>query len=283
LLVNGASAGLAFLLWFVLISWPLALGEEKSATVEEAVTITRVTSGNRVSLIVRNRAACAATVTLKVSARNGSITWLKPETETYPGHSQVEVVRMVAVDPAKRWRINYRFKWVRGDMHAKHDDSVLYRLPYESGKSHRVIQGYDGPTHRDHDRYAVDFAMRVGTAVCAARDGVVVILRESSEVGGPEEEYRDKSNFVSIAHADGTIAEYYHLKYEGVLVEIGQRVKAGDKIGLSGNTGFSTRPHLHFGVYSAVDGEHIQSHPLTFTTRQGNVSEPRRGRSYTAL
>ena len=169
-----------------------------------------------------------------------------------------------------------------GSLLAKHDDSVVYQLPYRSGIVHRVVQGYNGVTHRDHDQYAVDFGMREGSTVCAARDGVVVDLREDSEVGGPEQEYRDKSNFVSIRHADGTIGEYYHLLHDGVLVEIGQRVKAGDPIALSGNTGYSNRPHLHFGVYSAVDGSHIQSHPVTFISREGTFTNPRPGSFYTA-
>lgn len=261
---------------------PAALGEERPADRRNAVMVRRVGSGDRVVLVVQNRAAYDATVTLTITSDNGAITRLKPETETYPAFSETQAARIVAAEPGKRWRIRYRYSWVRGDVHAEHDDSVLYRLPYEPGTSHRVVQGHNGRTHREHDQYAVDFGMSEGAVVCAARDGVVVDLREDSEVGGPEEEYRDQSNFVSIRHADGTIGEYYHLRHEGVLVDIGQQVKAGQRIALSGNTGYSSRPHLHFGVYSAVDGKHIQSHPVTFITQQGRLSAPRPGRVYTA-
>ena len=146
-----------------------------------------------------------------------------------------------------------------------------------------MSQGYNGRlSHRDVNQYAVDFAMPEGTTVCAAREGVVVDLKESSNTGGPDKKHTDESNYVSIAHADGTIGEYHHLKVDGVLVEIGDRVTAGQPIALSGNTGYSTFPHLHFGVYSAADGERLQSHPITFTTAQGTVAEPRAGRVYTA-
>ncbi|MHC4519539.1 MAG: M23 family metallopeptidase, partial [Planctomycetota bacterium] len=70
--------------------------------------------------------------------------------------------------------------------------------------------------------------------------------------------------------------------YEGVLVEVGQRVEAGQRIAISGNTGYSTGPHLHFGVYSAVDGRRRHSHPVTFVTRQGIVRTLAEGEIYTA-
>ncbi len=261
---------------------PTALGDEMPKDRDEAVRITKVESADCVSLIVENRAAYDATVTLTIKANNGVISRLKSETDTYPPRSETEAARLSAAEPGKRWTMHYRFHWVKGSIRAEHDDTVLYRLPYESGTSHRVTQGYNGKTHRGHDQYAVDFAMREATAVYAAREGVVVDLRESSQTGGPKKEYEKQSNFVSVVHADGTIAEYHHLQYNGVLVEIGQKVKAGEQIGLSGNTGYSSWPHLHLAVHSAVDGRRLQSHRLTFITQQGTVTEPLPGHVYTA-
>jgi len=232
---------------------------------------------------VENRRAFDVTVTLTIRAHNVDVKRIEPETETYAGNSEAEAVRIFPAEAGKRWDYRYRFTWAKGNLHAEHDAEVLYRLPYESGTSHRVTQGYHGRlTHQGQEQYAVDFAMREGTPVCAARDGVVVDLKESSKSGGPRKSYRKLSNYVSIAHADGTIGEYHHLQHNGVLVEIGQRVTAGTVIALSGNTGYSTRPHLHFGVYSPVDGTQLQSHPLAFATRRGTVAEPVEGKSYTA-
>ncbi len=273
---------LAAVLILVALLLPVAPGEERGQDREEVVEVVKAVSGEHVSLIVQNQAAYDATVTVTIKADNATITWLAAETETYPAGSETEVARLSAAEPGQRWTMRYRFHWVKGSMHAEHDDSVLYRLPYEPGTSHRVTQGYHGRTHHGHDRYAVDFGMREGTAVCAARDGTVVDLYESFRAGGPEREYKEKANYISIAHADGTIAEYHHLQYDGALVEIGQRVAAGKRIGLSGNTGYSSRPHLHFAVHSAADGRRLKPHRVTFTTLQGIITEPLAGRVYTA-
>jgi len=54
-----------------------------------------------------------------------------------------------------------------------------------------------------------------------------------------------------VLHTDGTFANYTHLDFEGALVKVGDVVKAGDVIGMSGMTGFTTKPHLHFVVHKA--------------------------------
>ena len=75
-------------------------------------------------------------------------------------------------------------------------------------------------------------------------------------------------NFVRIVHDDGTMALYAHLKSEGVLVRVGQRVRKAEAIGLSGNTGFTTGPHLHFAV-QVNRGMQLQSIPFRMFGPQG--------------
>jgi len=262
----------------------LVLGAERPERRDEVVSVRRVTSGNGVNLIVENHAPCDVTVTMTLDASNMRVTWTCPETETYPAGSETEAVRIVPEDPGRPCSWRFHFKWVKGNLHAQHDENTQYLLPFEAGRSFRVSQSYNGTlTHFDQDQYAVDFAMREGTAVCAARSGIVVDLEESYKTGGPSKKYKSRVNFVSIAHEDGTIGEYHHIRQNGVLVEIGQEVEAGQRIALSGNTGYSTIPHLHFGVYSPVDGKRLQSHPVAFATRQGIVADPVEGRVYTAL
>ena len=130
----------------------------------------------------------------------------------------------------------------------------------------RIQQAWGGQfSHADDEnRHAVDFAVPVGTAVLAARDGVVMQSEAGfgdAEPGEEAEDLASRANFIRILHDDGTMALYAHLQRAGVLVRPGQRVRRGEAIGLSGNTGRSTAPHLHF-VVQANRGMRLQSVPF---------------------
>jgi len=283
---RGSSPGVSSVCGIAVLALAVLLSIMSSREIfdgQEAVRIKSVRTSSYTTLVIDNRAAYDATVTLTIQPTNAQVTRVVPETVTCSAHQQIEAARISASDPNKPCKWQYDYHWVKGRMDARHDDKTRYRLPFRKDEAHQVCQGYNGRlSHRGEDRYAVDFAMPEGTTVCAAREGVVIDLRESSKTGGPNRKYRSLSNYVSIVHPDGTVAEYDHLKYDGVLVNIGDRVTAGQAIGLSGNTGYSTLPHLHFGVYSAIDGSHRRSHRLTFVTREGTIIEPVTGRAYTA-
>ncbi len=154
-------------------------------------------------------------------------------------------------DPRKAHRFDYLWDHTIGDFRtAKHDESTVYLLPYGHGSKHFVPQGYHGTFSHSGPglEFAIDFTMPVGTPVHAARSGMVANIKETSDRGGVSESYRRDGNLISVLHEDGSIAEYVHLQKDGVLVDIGDQVAAGEKIGLSGNTGQSSGPHLHFHV-----------------------------------
>jgi murein DD-endopeptidase MepM/ murein hydrolase activator NlpD len=166
-------------------------------------------------------------------------------------------------------------------MYVSHDDSIIYSLPYKKGQAYKVIQGYNGSfSHHGDDQYAVDFGMPEGTFICAARDGMVVGVKDNSNIQGGSKDSKHKANYVLIRHSDGTIGEYHHLKRKGVLVNIGQKIRKGHIIGLSGNTGWSTVPHLHFGVYKSIDGKRRKSFPVTFQGRNRIITNPVEGEFY---
>lgn len=126
-----------------------------------------------------------------------------------------------------------------------------YILPYRTGLEFKVTQGYNGE-YSHKNTHAIDFGMAEGTAVCAAREGVVIKVKEDSNKGGAHKSFADDCNFITIYHEDGTLAEYVHLKLNGSIVSVGDKVQAGQVIGYSGNTGWSTNAHLHFCVKKPV-------------------------------
>lgn len=141
---------------------------------------------------------------------------------------------------------------------------VEYRLPLPTSVVARIDQGYGGRfSHTDiQNRYAVDFAVPEGTPVLAARDGAVMQVESGFRNAGTDaSRFAGQANYIRIAHDDGTMAVYAHLKRNGALVRVGQRVRAGDRIGLSGNTGYTTGPHLHF-VVQVNRGMRIESLPF---------------------
>ncbi len=123
----------------------------------------------------------------------------------------------------------------------------VYLLPYEQGTSHWVAQGYQS-LFSHHGDYAIDFKMKPGTKVMAARSGVVVAVRRDNTKGGIGKKYVGTGNGIIIKQSDSTFAYYWHLQYNGTLVSVGDTVAQGQWIGLSGSTGFSAFPHLHFEV-----------------------------------
>lgn len=159
------------------------------------------------------------------------------------------VAQLATADPTRGGRFELRMDSVPGDPTARPRD-VEYRLPLEQYRI-RIDQGYGGRfSHSDPaNRYAVDFAAEEGTAVLAAREGVVMQVESDFQRAGLDREaYGGRANFVRILHDDGSMALYAHLQPEGAYVRVGQRVRTGQQIGLSGNTGFTTGPHLHFAV-----------------------------------
>jgi len=174
-----------------------------------------------------------------------------------------------------------RDDWTVGVPDPDHDDYYAYRLPYGNAVSYPVLQSYGSKlSHRGAEFFTLDFQMAEGTEVHAARGGVVALVEESHSEGCWEELCARLANYVVILHADGTTGEYFHLHNNGVAVRPGDRVSAGDFIAFSGNTGYSTTPHLHFGVYGARARGRTQSIGVRFVTHTGIVREPRRGARY---
>jgi murein DD-endopeptidase MepM/ murein hydrolase activator NlpD len=120
-----------------------------------------------------------------------------------------------------------------------------------------------------------------GSAVYAARAGTVINVRHDSFRGGIGAVMADQANLIEILHDDGTIAVYGHLHWDSIRVRIGQHVALGEYIADSGNTGFSSGPHLHFAVWRN-SGESDVSVPIEFAGPPGTAVTPVTGMQITA-
>ncbi|WP_327368163.1 M23 family metallopeptidase [Streptomyces sp. NBC_01217] len=112
-----------------------------------------------------------------------------------------------------------------------------------------------------HKHSGQDFAVPIGTKVEAAHSGTVV--KAGPNGGGDGSAY---GNAIVISHGNGTYSQYAHLSQ--INVHIGQSVKTGEKIALSGNTGNSSGPHLHFEIRTTPNyGSAIN--PVSFLHKEG--------------
>jgi murein DD-endopeptidase MepM/ murein hydrolase activator NlpD len=204
-----------------------------------------------VTLVLRNLLYAPVTLLLEPGERRGaSLQMLAPPKITIGALERLEVAKVRSTNLLEPGEVDFSYTAVIGEPTAVHDDRVTYAWPFPPSAVAHLSQGPGGPTHRGpYARYAVDLAVAEGTPVLAARAGVVVFFEgRYFESGMDFDKYLERANQVRILHDDGSMGSYAHLFPDSIDVEPGQRVEVGDKIGLSGNTGYSSGPHLHFVV-----------------------------------
>ena len=269
---------------FLIVTWLLtASGAAQSACQDEWICIDELVVGDSVELRARNLQNFPLTYTLRVESESYSVYGSTSVTRTLrPQQSESSMV--LELDDGKRvddfnWHLNLAI----GVYDANHDDDHLYAFPYAPGRSFRIIQGFGSRfSHAGIEEFALDFEMPVGTPVHAARAGVVARVHGISSFGCFEQGCGRFANFIVILHSDGTTGEYYHLKKDGVIVAVGESVARGQFIGLSGDTGYTASPHLHFAVYRATNDGETQSVPIRFQSEVGVINRPRSGGIYQA-
>lgn len=235
--------------------------------------------GDTVDVYLRNMVEWNLSIEVDMDVDNMSVNRALPLSKTLTPYQRYRALRMVGGRRGGRWSYRYSLKWLVGKIDAHHDDTYVYALPWERGLTFGVGQGYDGmETHAG--KKAIDWNMPVGTMVRASREGIVVDFTDRYYEGGVSDDLRTRANFIAVLHSDGTVAQYVHLDYQGVFVEVGDRVRRGEVIGRSGDTGFSSGPHLHFEVYTVTKALKRKTIPVQFRTSSGRAVALVTGESY---
>ena len=195
---------------------------------------------------LRVRALLSVTATNAIVSRGGEELGRGPEVQleglaVHCAKKQKTIcVRIEYLDPTQKLGLSFKahlnFDADPRGVHGHH----LYAVPIAGGV---VSQGTCTGSHTGpQSRFALDFATDIGTEVLAARAGTVLDFVDANDTNG------ELPNKLLIVHADETVAVYGHLQQGGVLVKRDEAVEAGQVVALTGNSGRSSGPHLHFHV-----------------------------------
>lgn len=261
----------------VLIALPrLACAEDNN------VVFTEQRKGDVVTLFARLTNLSEATVTIKATLVNMTSSVSLPLTVDVTGTGETALTKLTRIDPSRPGTFNWEGHWKYGHRVQKAPAAYVYTLPYKNGPL-RVLQGPLGKFSHypgSQDEQAIDFEMPIGTTIYAARPGTVVGMRTDCTLGAADPKLIPDYNYVIIKHDDGTYAEYLHLRKDGVIVHIGEKVALGQAIAYSGNTGYTTQPHLHFAVFYTLDGYLRRTIPVSFKSADGQTVHPETGGIY---
>ena len=198
-----------------------------------------------------------------------------PKIYVIPANSEVLLATVKPKHKYMSWSFQYNVGSTLGDPNAVHDPNHAYKLPFIGTKNYYISQAFDGEFSHfgDQNQYALDIAMPEGSDVLAARAGVVMDIAADFYDGGMDASKVHRGNYIRILHDDGSMAIYAHLQLESVVVARGQRIESQQKIAQSGNTGFTSGPHLHFAV-QVNTGLKLKSVPFLLQHKSGDIKPP---------
>ncbi len=197
-----------------------------------------------------------------------------PMRAVLPANASVILAEFGPQSAAQSYRLELTLSAVPGDPAARPDDQV-YAFPI-GGEPWLLSQGWNGRFSHQHpqSRYAIDLQVAEGTPVLAARDGTVMQVERDFEGAGLDlERFAGRANHVRVLHDDGSMAVYAHLAPDSVVVSPGRRVRSGQLLARSGNTGFSSGPHLHFALQANL-GMQLVSLPFEMRGPDGLLEIP---------
>lgn len=180
---------------------------------------------------------------------------------------------------------NYRWTFYEGFANPKVREDVAYLIPAESGGVVKTLglqnlkETY-GSEKAPDDFYAIGFKMNPDDKVFAARRGTVVEIKNGAESPQGNLSYSKNSSSILIRHTDNTLARYSVLKNNSFMVEVGDKVEAGDAIAIAGGDNYSAGTHVRLMVYylsfdkQKNEGDRydwVYVKPTFATGNQGNI------------
>lgn len=260
--------------------------ELETSPADATLSVDHSFEGRTVVLTAHNEFYVPVEVLLNIQSIRG-LQYPDPDQElrwVVPARTDLPLMNLELLEISSAPFLEYQYQYLAGDPAARHQPEGAYRAPFALANNYPVTQAFpEVATHTTRDsQYAVDMAMPVGTDIFAARGGVVFDIAASNFRGGLDP-VRDgpSANVVRIMHDDGTYAIYAHLNTNTIRVRPGDRVQRGQYIADSGNTGFSSGPHLHFAVVRNA-GMRIESVPVTFLGADSDSVVPASGMVLTA-
>jgi murein DD-endopeptidase MepM/ murein hydrolase activator NlpD len=141
--------------------------------------------------------------------------------------------------------------------------------PFPKGKEYKIIQAYNTKFSHNttYSQYAIDFDLKIGDTITSVDSGYVVGVIEDYKDYGTSKKWlkNDKSNNITIYHPQsGIYTQYVHLDHKGSHVKLGDFVEKGQAIAISGMTGFTTTPHLHFNAKIPTEEHGLISTKIEF-------------------
>jgi hypothetical protein len=166
------------------------------------------------------------------------------------------ITELKSIDQKKGTHFEDNIYYVLGDVNVYYaGTNFIYDLPFAKNKTYQIYQGYNGKFSHQN-AFSLDFSLKQGDQVFAARAGKVVQVITKNNQNCPRKECAKFNNEITIMQSDGTLAEYVHLKQNGSVVQLGEDILKGQLIGYSGSTGWTNGPHLHFSVFvNKIDGQ----------------------------
>ena len=210
-----------------------------------------------------------------------------------PGRTNLLTVQ--PENPGNSVSLRYSYNFQKGCLNPKVNPDFIYLMPVGKGKESEVFElsflkiNTKDPLPKDF--YVVGFKMKYQDTVYAARRGVVTDTRDAAKLQLTGYTYSSDDNFIEIYHDDCTFGKYQ--VFSKIFVFPGQKIEAGEPIGLAGGDKYTSGPHVRFSVYYNFEQEPVDKNkngtvqkywayvPLVFCTTEAHKTKLVKGKLYT--